>query len=225
MLICIDDEQKEIDFSNITNNIELADNKSIYIFFDKIKSYINTINSKLYFNNLEYFLYNSKYGREIYNSVLNIKQYVYSDEYDYELSNEPVFKGEVSDIKKSELQKIIDNIIDLSLKQQSFVINDLQKNPNNYEKYKLFTRYGFSNMLFYFNEKNSKINTTINKVEIPITSDIPTNVFLNNEQDKSFLIPVGGKKTRRYNKKISRNYRIKKNKTKRGRNNRKTRKS
>lgn len=228
MSICIDDEQKEIDFSNITNNIELADNKSIYIFFDKIKFLIDKINANLYFNNIEYFLYNSKYGREIYNSVLNIKQYVYADEYDYELSNEPVFKGEISIEKIQELQNIIDIQIDISLKEQLFAINDLQKNPNNYEKYKLFTRYGFSNMLFDFNEKiSNNNNTTINKVELPISSDIQTNVFMNNEEVKNVMVPskVGGKKTRRYNKKISRNYRIKKNKTKRGRNNRKTRKS
>jgi hypothetical protein len=158
---------------------------------------------------------------------LNINQYVYADEYDYDLSNEPVFKGEISIEKIQELQNIIDIQIDISLKEQLFVINDLQKNPNNYEKYKLFTRYGFSNMLFDFNEKISNVNTSINKVELPITSDIPTNVFMNKEEVKNVMVPskVGGKKTRRYNKKISRNYRIKKNKTNRRRNNKKTRKS
>jgi hypothetical protein len=225
MSICIDDEQNEIDFSNITNNIQLADNKSIYIFFDKIKFLVDKANANLYFNNIEYFLYNSKYGREIYNSLLNIKQYVYADEYDYDLSNEPVFKGEITIEKIQELQNIIDIQIDISLKEQIFVINDLQKNPNNYERYKLFTRYGFSNMLFDFNEKINKVNTSINKVELPISSEMPNNVFMNKEELKNVMVPikVGGKKTRRHNKKISRNYRIRKNKSKRRRN--KTRKS
>ena len=49
--------------------------------------------------------------------------------------------------------------------------------------------------------------------------------IMKNEEimQKPISVAVGGKKTRHYNKKISRNYRIKKNKTKR-RNN-KTRKS
>jgi hypothetical protein len=65
----------------------------------------------------------------------------------------------------SELQNIIDIQIDISLKEQLFVINDLQKNPNNYEKYKLFTRYGFSNMLFYFNENETLFNE-VRRVDI-----------------------------------------------------------
>ena len=225
MLICIDDEQKEIDFSNITDNIEFADNKSIYIFFDKIKSFVNNLSANLYFNNIEYFLYNSKYGREIYNSILNIKQYVYADKYNYELSNKPVFKGDVSEDKIQELQNVIDFQINVSLKQQLLAISDLQKNPNNYEKYEIFNRYGFSNMLFDFNEKNSNIKRGIVTDSLPISSNIPPTVFNKNEEimQKPISVAVGGKKTRHYNKKISRNYRMKKNKTKR-RNN-KTRKS
>jgi hypothetical protein len=57
-------------------------------------------------------------------------------------------------------------------------------------------------------------NLSNKDLNIPEQKQLPTSVF-------SF----GGKKTRRYNKKISRNYRIKKNKTNRRRNNKKTRKS
>jgi hypothetical protein len=57
-------------------------------------------------------------------------------------------------------------------------------------------------------------NLSNKDLNIPQQKQLPANVF-------SF----GGKKTRRYNKKISRNYRIKKNKTNRRKNNNKTRKS
>ena len=106
----------------------------------------------------------------------------------------------------------------------------------------------FINNIFFSGEITTIINTIHNKLyDFPQKSNISSNTgtqiignnimstgFENAETKNSIFGKVenyntnritAGKKTRRYNKKISRNYRIKKNKTKRGRNNRKTRKS
>lgn len=133
------------------------------------------------------------------------------------LSNKPVNRNEQSSpIQKTlfpfpeEMNEFINNIF---LSGEIFTIintihNKIYNLPLSSDK--------LSNNNLIQNLHNIRTGHSINenKMNIPQQKQLPANVF-------SF----GGKKTRRYNKKISRNYRIKKNKTKRGRNNRKTRKS
>ena len=106
----------------------------------------------------------------------------------------------------------------------------------------------FINNIFLSGEIFTIINTIHNKIyNLPLSSDnlsknnliqnvpnIRTGYSINENKDLNIpeqkqlptsVFSFGGKKTRRYNKKISRNYRIKKNKTNRRRNNKKTRKS
>ena len=79
---------------------------------------------------------------------------------------------------------------------------------------------------------NSVYNSIVQEKQVtifkPVSMSTGTNLSnkdLNIPEQKPSVFSFGGKKTRRYNKKISRNYRIKKNKTNRRRNNKKTRKS
>jgi len=151
LLLCLDEEQIGIDFTEYSKSQYIADKKALYLFFKKLSTGKNSIP----YYNIEYYLYSSpsKYGKGLYDSLQNIKLFVLGEDYDY---SEPTFNNHDQDKSKAArefLYKATENsfnkIIDDCYKKE-ISYKDTKKS----ELVKLFNRYSFSTMLSEFRSQN-----------------------------------------------------------------------
>jgi hypothetical protein len=184
LLLCINDEQINIDFTELSSSIYIADKKSLYLFFQKLTHDKTSVSYK----DLEYCLYNSKFGKKLYNDLNDIKLFILGNDY---------YDSLVIDYKPPTLrQKININIFDKIIKK---CYDDEKKKYNKYDKNKnterteliqLFNRHRFSELLYEFNERKIEKSRETKILEKIKTYNNPDK---NNYDEKNTYNPLKSK--------------------------------